>query len=155
MAPQTKRKLLSGRKSLEKLKNPSTDTTGPKKTITDKDDNMGLYTYIATVNRVVDGDTIDLSLDLGFRMSWKANCRFAGVNTPELSSSNPEVKEAAYKAKAYVESKIKPGDKILLDSHKLDKYGRPVAKIYYGKDYKNCINDELIREGLAVGYMAD
>jgi micrococcal nuclease len=153
--PQTKRKLLSGRKSLGKPKNPSTDTTGPKRTITDKDDNMNLYTYIATVNRVVDGDTIDLILDLGFRMSWKANCRFAGVNAPELSSTITEVKEAAYKAKSYVESKIKPGDKILLKSHKLDKYGRPVAKIYYGKDYVNCINDELLKEGLAISYMAD
>lgn len=116
---------------------------------------MNLYNYIATVQRVVDGDTLSILIDLGFRISWSANCRFAGVNTPELSSTVPATKEAAYKAKAFVEDRIKPGDKIRIESHKLDKYGRPVAKIYYGKDYIHCINEELIKEGLAIVYMAD
>ncbi len=143
------------KKSLEKLKSRSTGTIGQKRTTTAKEDNMNLYNYIATVQRVVDGDTLDIVVDLGFRMSWRANCRFAGINTPELSSTVPATKEAAYKAKAFVENRIKPGDKIRIESHKLDKYGRPVAKIYYGKGYANCINEELIKEGLAIVYMAD
>jgi micrococcal nuclease len=116
---------------------------------------MELYQYIATVNRVVDGDTLDIVVDLGFKMSWRANCRLTGLNAPELSSTVEETKKAAYAAKSYVESKIKPGDKVLVQSKKLDKYGRPVANIYYGKDFANSLNKELLAEGLAVKYMAD
>ncbi len=116
---------------------------------------MELYTYEAKANRVVDGDTIDMSIDLGFKITWRVNCRLAGINAPELSSVVPGVKEAAYRAKSYVESKIQPGDKIRIKSQKLDKYGRAVVTLFYGKDFSNNLNEEMIAQSLAVKYMAD
>lgn len=112
-----------------------------------------MYTYNATVLRVVDGDTVELNIDLGFRMWMRANCRLYGVNTPELNSSLDVVREKAIEAKEFVESKLKPGDKSSILSKKLDKYGRPLVRLFYGEEAK-CINDELLEEGLAVEFMS-
>lgn len=116
---------------------------------------MELYQYIATVNRVIDGDTLDLTLDLGFKISWRTNCRLAGINTPELTSTDLKIKEAAYGAKKYVEDRLKPGDKIVIKSMRLDKYGRAIAVVFYGKGFSNEMNRELLEGGWAVKYMAD
>lgn len=112
-----------------------------------------LYTYKATVNRVVDGDTAELIIDLGFTVKWKSTCRFYGINTPELKSRDVNIKQKAKEARLYVSNQLISGLEVLVISRELDKYGRPLVDIYYGKDFTQHINQELVDKQLAVIYL--
>ena len=109
-----------------------------------------LYYYKATVNGVVDGDTLDLTIDLGFIIHWKSNCRLAGINAPELSAKEESIRLKANESKQYVVDAVKVGSQVLIKSKALDKYGRPIVDVYYGKDYAQCLNKEMLDKGLAV-----
>lgn len=110
-----------------------------------------MYEYKATVNSVVDGDTISLTIDLGFKMSFKANCRLHGVNAPELKSEDPAVRVEAMKSKQYLIDNVR--GEVLIISRKLDKYGRPLVDVYYGEKFDKHLNKELIDNKLAIEYM--
>jgi endonuclease YncB( thermonuclease family) len=99
-----------------------------------------MYTYKAKVNKVVDGDTVNLTIDLGFRMTMTANCRLAGINAPEMSTKEGSI------SKLFLSNLIPVGSDVTIESAKLDKYGRPVVRI-------GDINDRMISEGMAVKYM--
>lgn len=108
-----------------------------------------LYNYKATVVRVVDGDTVELMIHLGFTIVWRSTCRLYGINTPELNSKDPLVRVKALEAKQYVIDKLPPGTVTYINSKQLDKYGRPLAEIYYLAEMKH-LNQELLDAGLAV-----
>lgn len=110
---------------------------------------MNMYNYKAKVNRVVDGDTVELVIDLGFTVQWKSTCRFFGINTPELTAKDPGARMKALEAKQYVIDKLPVGTVVHINSRELDKYGRPLADIYYTADMKH-LNQELLDAGLAV-----
>jgi endonuclease YncB( thermonuclease family) len=96
-----------------------------------------MYTYKAKLNRVIDGDTVNLTIDLGFRLTYTANCRLAGINAPEMNTEEGRTARVAL---------IKMlGDEFLIESTGLDKYGRPVVKI-------GNINDKMITDGYAKSY---
>jgi micrococcal nuclease len=109
-----------------------------------------LYFYKATVNRVVDGDTLNLNIDLGFTIWWRSNCRLAGINAPELKAKEESIKVKANESKQYLVDCVKLGSEVLIKSRELDKYGRPVVDVYYGKDFEKHLNQELLEKGLAV-----
>ena len=111
-----------------------------------------MYEYKATVNKVVDGDTMNLTIDLGFTIYWKSNCRFAGLNAPEITSPDPITHVKALEAKQYVIDALPVNTKIKIISRELDKYGRPVIDIYYGFNFEKHLNQELLDKGLAVKY---
>ena len=102
------------------------------------------YTYRATIVRWVDGDTVWLTIDLGFRMSATTDFRLYGINTPERGQ--PGYAEATAQAKALAPV----GSEVLVTTYKApDKYGRWLAEIFAnGID----VNQTLITEGLAVPY---
>lgn len=79
---------------------------------------MTLYTYLATVDRWVDGDTVDMVIDLGFRMSTHQRFRLLGVDTPERGEANWR------EATACASAVMPPGSQITIQSLKTDKYGR-------------------------------
>jgi micrococcal nuclease len=114
-----------------------------------------LYTYKATVDRVVDGDTLKITVDLGFTVLWRSSCRFYGVNTPELKSKDPDTKNRAKEAKGYVTECLPIGTEILIHSRELDKYGRPLVDIYFGEEFKRHLNKELIDKNYAMAFMVD
>lgn len=114
---------------------------------------MELYTYRAVVDKIVDGDTIKVTLDLGFTVYWKSSCRFYGINTPEIRSKNIEEKAKAIQAKEYVIGCLPLGTEIIVHSRTLDKYGRPLVDIYYGENFSKHLNQELLNEGLAKPFM--
>lgn len=93
------------------------------------------YHYLGTVNRVVDGDTVDVDLDLGFHIHIKIRCRVARINAPEMSS--PEGKLA----KGIVLGMLPVGKTVYVDSTTLDRYGRSIAELTV--DNKN-LTDMLI-----------
>ena len=110
---------------------------------------MKPYTYYAKVLRVVDGDTIELAIDLGFTITWTSTCRLAGVNAYELRDSVEETRIKAQKAKEWMSQQLPFGTEVIIVSKSLDKYGRPVAEVWKGKE---SINELLLQTGLAVKY---
>lgn len=108
---------------------------------------MELYNYKATVLKVIDGDTVRLNIDLGFRVFWTSNCRIAGVNAPEMGTTGGE------NAKAWLKDFLHEGDILLIKSVRLDKYGRPVFDGYLEVDGKVfLLSEQIIKAGHAVKY---
>lgn len=84
---------------------------------------MTEWTVPAVVERVVDGDTLDLTLDLGWHISYRSRCRIVGINTPELST------EQGRAVRAYVLERCPVGSTVRFTSKALDKYGRPLGRV--------------------------
>jgi micrococcal nuclease len=112
-------------------------------------ENNNLYWYRAQVLRILDGDTVELTIDLGYTVLWKSTCRFYGIDTPELHDKNPDLREIANNAKEFTKEHLPIGSIILIHSRELDKYGRPLVDIYCGKDNSIHLNAALIDNGLA------
>lgn len=101
------------------------------------------YTYAATVDRWVDGDTVDLRVDLGFHLSMLDRFRLAGVDTPERGAAGylPAVER--------VNALAPVGSLVTVRTGKGDKYGRWLATVSAGGVV---VNEALVSEGLAVPY---
>ena len=108
-----------------------------------------LYTYNATVVRVLDGDSVELIIDLGFTVQWKSVCRFYGIDTPELRDKNPDLREIANIAKEFTKNYLYRDAKVIIKSRQLDKYGRPLVDIYCDENYSVHLNTALLDAGLA------
>lgn len=112
-----------------------------------------LYHYKANLERVVDGDTIDVVLQLGFDINMKARIRFAGINAPESRTRDPIEKEAGLAAKRYVENWCNDGDNQVIVETQLDekgKFGRILGRILNLDG--ECLNDEMLALGHAKPY---
>ena len=111
-----------------------------------------MYEYNCTVTRVVDGDTIDVILDLGFSILHKCRVRLYGIDTPESRTKNQDEKARGKLAAKYLEDSINNGTEIILRSKLKDskgKYGRVLGEIIV--DNIN-INQSMIEKYLAVQY---
>lgn len=83
-----------------------------------------MYHYsVLSVERVVDGDTVDVVLDLGFNLYTKQRVRILGIDTPELRSKDQQEKQKALSAKEYAEQWFSSGN-LTVTTTKDDKYGR-------------------------------
>lgn len=117
-----------------------------------------MYTYNIELLRVVDGDTIDAKIDLGFDVSVKKRVRFLGINTPESRTRDLEEKARGLAAKDRVKQLLEGANTIELNSHGVGKYGRCLGElsidIVDGKQNLTLvnINELLIKEGHAVEY---
>ena len=113
-----------------------------------------MYEYQATVLRVIDGDTIEVDIDLGFStIIKKRSVRFKGIDTPETRTRDLVEKEAGLLAKERVEGLCPPGSVITLRTtiDKDDKYGRILGEIFVGGVVQS-VNQLLLEEGHAVVY---
>ena len=111
-----------------------------------------MYEYNCTVTRVVDGDTIDVILDLGFSVLHKCRVRLYGIDTPESRTKDKDEKARGKLAAKYLEDSINNGTEIILRSKLKDskgKYGRVLGEIIV--DNIN-INQSMIEKYLAVKY---
>jgi micrococcal nuclease len=115
---------------------------------------MQNYIYNATIINVVDGDTVDVRIDLGFYTHTEQRMRLNGIDTKELNSQILEERELAKAAKILVQKYLNKGCTVV--SYKKDKYGRFLADIYIkneeGVPSGTSLNNELIASGLAVPY---
>lgn len=102
-----------------------------------------MYKYNAVVNKIIDGDTVNLTIDLGFRLSYTANCRLSGINAPEMNT------EEGKASKITLTLLLGLGNKYLIESTGLDKYGRPIVTIIKGD---TSINMMMIEQGQAEKY---
>ena len=98
----------------------------------------------ALVLRIIDGDTIEVTLDLGWKLYKNDHVRFAGINAPELKT--PE----GIAARDFLGIYLHVGQPIMIHSRKLDKYGRCLATVMV--DGVN-LNNLMVKEGHAVEYM--
>ena len=120
--------------------------------------NILMYTYKIKLRRVIDGDTIDADIDLGFDVSVKKRIRFVGINTPESRTKDLEEKARGLAATARVKQLLEGAKIIQLTSHGVGKYGRCLGElnidIVDGKENVTLtnINELLIKEGHAVEY---
>ena len=108
-----------------------------------------MHTYSAICIRVVDGDTIDAMVDLGFSVWVKKRIRLYGIDAPESRTRDLEEKQRGLAAKAKLSDLIQDKE-FALESHKVGKYGRCLGTLYIGEVN---INQQLIDEGNAVEYL--
>jgi len=119
---------------------------------------MERFWYGATLNKVVDGDTIELMVDLGFSVYHKIRVRLYGVNTPESRTKDLAEKELGLKAKHYTEDWLKNHPWVFVNTipDKNDKYGRVLARIFSSDKIDDpttaCLNTDIIQSGLAREY---
>lgn len=112
-----------------------------------------LYTFRGHVTHVVDGDTIDCDIDVGFKVSMTHRLRLHGINTPELRSPDEETRERAIRAKQLVETYVL-GKDVYVQTYKDDVFGRYLARVYVQHDSETyCLNDLLVETGYAVRFM--
>ena len=113
---------------------------------------------VTKINRVIDGDTIDVTLDLGFSLTKKERVRIAGVDTPEKRTRNKEEKALGIDATNWMKEKLTEtikGDEELVIRTELvggvGKYGRLLGWLYVG-DSDLSLNEQMITEGYAWAY---
>jgi|TARA_E500000331_G_scaffold24331_1_gene20995 endonuclease YncB( thermonuclease family) len=113
---------------------------------------------VVKINRVVDGDTIDVTIDLGFDLLKKERVRIAGVDTPEKRTRDKEEKvlgiDATNWMKEHLEGAIKGGKELIIRTELkggVGKYGRLLGWLYINDDIVS-LNEQMIEEGYAWEY---
>jgi len=109
-----------------------------------------MYTYNAKLERVVDGDTVDALVDLGFDTWKKVRIRMHGMNAPESRTRDLEEKARGLAAKNRLIELLDSGEFILV-SHGVGKYGRCLGEIFINPG-DDSVNNLLISEGHAIKY---
>ena len=127
--------------------------------------NKSLFFYSLSNIRVIDGDTIDSNIDLGFSISIRRRIRLLGINAPETrlqskikdSTAREKEKQLGIDSKNFL-TKICNSNQIYLSSQNLDKYGRVLGEIFYIEDDLGVeenyvsINQLMVFEGHATVY---
>jgi len=113
--------------------------------------------YVKQVTNVVDGDTIDVVIDLGFDISFTSRVRLAGIDTPESRTKDKAEKALGLESKKYLSDRIKAAKNVVIRTEKInssEKFGRILGWLYLDGE-SNSINHEMIEKGYAWGYLGD
>jgi len=116
------------------------------------------FWYGAKALKVVDGDTLDLMVDLGFDVQHKIRVRLYGVNTPESRTKDASEKALGLKAKKFTEDWLTNHEWVYVNTipDKNDKYGRILARIFSSENVSDpstaCLNIDIIQSGFAREY---
>jgi micrococcal nuclease len=113
--------------------------------------------YVRKVENVVDGDTIDVLIDLGFDILFQSRVRLAGIDTPESRTKDLKEKALGIESKDYLKKALKDAKSVIIKTEKMDsseKYGRILGWVYINGDTVS-LNDMMINDGYAWGYMGD
>jgi micrococcal nuclease len=117
-----------------------------------------MYEYfVKQVINVVDGDTIDVVIDLGFDISFTSRVRLAGIDTPESRTKDKAEKALGLESKKYLADRIKAAKNVVIKTEKMnssEKFGRILGWIYLDGEGTS-INHEMIEKGYAWGYLGD
>ena len=112
---------------------------------------------VKQVTKIVDGDTIDVDIDLGFSISYSQRLRLAGIDTPESRTSDKFEKTLGIESKEYLKYKLKDAKEVVVKTELPDsseKYGRILGWVYVDGNAKS-INEQMIEDGYAWGYMGE
>ena len=113
------------------------------------------YVYrIKSITKVVDGDTIDANIDLGFDISLTKRIRLAGIDSPESRTTNLKEKALGLESKEWLKKTLEDAKDILIKTEKPDsteKYGRIIGHLFVN-DQETSLNNQMIAEGYALEY---
>ena len=117
-----------------------------------------MYEYfVKEVKGVVDGDTIDVVIDLGFDILFASRVRLAGIDTPESRTTDKAEKVLGLESKEYLKKYLKDAKSVVIKTEKMnssEKYGRILGWIYVNGNTES-LNDKMINDGYAWGYLGE
>ena len=117
-----------------------------------------MYEYfVREVKNVVDGDTIDVIIDLGFDIMFASRVRLAGIDTPESRTTDKAEKALGVEAKEYLKKQLKDAKSVVIRTEKMDsseKYGRILGWVYVNGESES-LNNKMINDGYAWGYLGE
>ena len=113
--------------------------------------------YVRKVENIVDGDTIDVLIDLGFDILFQSRVRLAGIDTPESRTKDLAEKALGLESKEYLKKHLKDAKSVVIKTEKMDsseKYGRILGWVYVNGDSES-LNNKMINDGYAWGYLGE
>jgi micrococcal nuclease len=111
-----------------------------------------MYQYkIKKVNRVIDGDTIDVDIDLGFWVTVSYRVRLKDIDAAETRTLDVEEKKEGVKARLWLEKELARKGEWIIETHREDKYGRILGTLYFVGDPVT-LNERMLNEGIAKPY---
>ena len=114
-----------------------------------------MYEYrVKKVLKIVDGDTIDVDIDLGFNVSFTQRVRLAGIDTPESRTRDLKEKALGLESKEYLKNLLDGAEDIIIQTEKPDsseKYGRILGWLFINDD-DTSLNEKMINDGYAWEY---
>ena len=114
-----------------------------------------MYEYhVKKVLAVIDGDTIDVDIDLGFNVSYTQRVRLAGIDTPESRTTDLKEKALGLEVKEYLKNRLKDAKVVVIKTELPDsseKYGRILGWLYVDGE-KLSVNESMVKEGYAWTY---
>ena len=117
-----------------------------------------MYEYrVKQVLKIVDGDTIDVDIDLGFDISFTSRVRLAGIDTPESRTTDKKEKALGLEVKQRLKDVLSKSSSVVIRTEKPDsteKYGRILGWLFIDGAEKS-VNEALIADGYAWGYMGE
>ena len=117
-----------------------------------------MYEYfVEEVKNVVDGDTIDVVIDLGFDILFASRVRLAGIDTPESRTTDKAEKVLGIEAKEYLKKQLKDAKSVVIRTEKMnssEKYGRILGWVYVNGESES-VNNKMINDGYAWGYLGE
>jgi micrococcal nuclease len=117
-----------------------------------------MYEYfVEEVKNVVDGDTIDVVIDLGFDILFASRVRLAGIDTPESRTTDKVEKILGLEAKEYLKKQLKDAKSVVIRTEKMnssEKYGRILGWVYINGESES-VNNKMINDGYAWGYLGE
>jgi len=117
-----------------------------------------MYEYfVEEVKNVVDGDTIDVVIDLGFDILFASRVRLAGIDTPESRTTDKAEKILGLEAKEYLKKQLKDAKSVVIRTEKMnssEKYGRILGWVYVNGESES-VNNKMINDGYAWGYLGE
>ena len=117
-----------------------------------------MYEYfVKEVKNIVDGDTIDVIIDLGFDILFASRVRLAGIDTPESRTTDKAEKALGIEAKEYLKKQLKDAKSVVIRTEKMnssEKYGRILGWVYVNGESES-VNNKMINDGYAWGYLGE
>ena len=112
-----------------------------------------MYQYkIKKIHRVIDGDTIDIDIDLGFSITISHRVRLKDIDAAETRTKDLSEKAEGVKARLWLEKELSRSNEWIIETHKEDKYGRILGTLYLVGDSVT-LNERMLNEGIAKPYI--
>jgi len=112
-----------------------------------------MYQYkIKKIKRIIDGDTVDLDIDLGFGITLSHRVRLKGINAAETRTLDLEEKNKGIQARLWLEKELSKSGEWIIETTKEDKYGRMLGTLYLVGEPVT-VNERMLNEGIARPYM--
>jgi len=107
---------------------------------------------IKKFNRIIDGDTVDVDIDLGFWVTVSYRVRLKDIDAAETRTKDLEEKAEGIKARLWLEKELAREGEWIIETHKEDKYGRILGTLYLVGDSVT-VNERMLNEGIARPYI--